>query len=235
MKKSAIIRDTVKEHLLQAIHEGSLVCGQTINLAALARQLKVSVTPIREALSQLEQARILKAVPNRGFIVPELSLTEAKNLYQTLAELEVLALEQSVFNTSIISKLKKEQMNLQRTHTAAARLSSRIQFHHLLLSKCTNTILIEILKDLEARILFYEQVFITDASFYEQIDNQNEAILRAIEEDNVPTAALILKMNWMTVLEYVQKQLVLRENITFEEVKPAPYKAEQMVEIEKAK
>lgn len=189
-------------------------------MAALARSLKVSVTPIREALSQLEQSRILKAIPNRGFIVPELTLKEAKNLYSTMAELEVLALEHSTFDVELLNELRDEQLNLQQTHTPFARLTSRVKFHHVLLSNCSNSILVQILKDLEARILFYEQVFITDASFYEQIDNQYEAIIRAIEEDNVPTAALILKMNWMTVLDYVQKQMVLGQNIVFEEIRP---------------
>ena len=189
-------------------------------MAALARSLKISVTPIREALSQLEQSRILKAVPNRGFIVPEFTLKEAKNLYETIAELEVLALESSIFNEEQLDQLRNEQLRLQQTHTPSARLSSRVQFHHLMLKNCSNPILVDILMNLEARILFYEQVFITDASFYEQIDNQNDAIIRAIEEDNVPTAALILKMNWMTVLEYVQKQLVKRQDIHFEEIKP---------------
>ncbi|MEM8928732.1 MAG: GntR family transcriptional regulator [Bacteroidota bacterium] len=220
MVKATILRDSVKKHLLQSIHSGEIQCGGTINLAALARSLKVSVTPIREALSQLEQSRILKAVPNRGFVVPELTLKEAKNLYRTLAELEVLALEQSSFDSNLLDALRNEQLRLQQTHTPSARLTSRIKFHHILLRNCSNSILVEILKDLEARILFYEQVFITNASFYEQIDNQNEAIIRAIEEDNVPTAALILKMNWMTVLEYVQKQLMLGQSITFEEIRP---------------
>ena len=220
MVKSTILRDSVKQHLLKSIHAGDIKCGSTINLAALARSLNVSVTPIREALSQLEQSRILKAVPNRGFIVPELTLKEAKNLYSTMAELEVLALEYSSFDSNLLDELRDEQMNLLQTHTPFARLTSRIKFHHLLLKNCSNSILVQILKDLEARILFYEQVFITDASFYEQVDNQYEAIIRAIEEDNVPTAALILKMNWMTVLDYVQRQLVLGQNITFEEIRP---------------
>ena len=215
MPKSKILRDTVKQHLLRSIHNGKIQCGRTINLAGLSRELNISVTPIREALSQLEQSRILKAVPNRGFMVPKFSLTEAKNLYDAMAELEVLALENSTFDDALVMELRKEQLKLQQTHTASARLTSRIHFHHLLLKHCGNLILIEMLRDLEARILFYEQVFVTDASFYEQIDNQNDAIIRAIEEDNVPTAALILKMNWMTVFEHVQKQLVLEQDIHF--------------------
>jgi len=218
MKPVSILRDVVKTHLLKAIRIGELEIGRTINLAALSRKLNISVTPIREALSQLEQVRILKAVPNRGFMVPLLSLQEAESLYRTIAELEVLALESSLFDELLIAKLKSEQLLLMQTHTPSARLAARIRFHDVLTQNCSNSILLQLVKDLEARILFYEQVFVTDASFYEQVDNQNEAIIQALEEDNLPTAALILKMNWMTVFEYVQRQLVLDHETFYEEV-----------------
>ncbi|BFP43270.1 GntR family transcriptional regulator [Flavobacteriaceae bacterium GF1] len=218
MSKPTILRDSVKDHLLHLIRQGEIEIGKTINLAALSRTLNISVTPIREALTQLEQSRILKAVPNRGFIVPKLSLTEAENLYRTIADLEVLAVEGTVYDEQLVKELRNEQLHLQQTHTPSARLASRVNFHRILIKNCPNTILTEILHDLESRVLFYEQMFVLDASFYEHIDNQNEAIIRAIEEDNVPTAALILNMNWMTVLEYVQKQLVLQQSTNYEVV-----------------
>jgi len=65
-------RDEVREFLLNEMKKGNLHEGQTINLAALARKLGVSVTPIREALTQLQQSRIITAIPNRGFIISPL-------------------------------------------------------------------------------------------------------------------------------------------------------------------
>ena len=67
--------------------------GKTINLAALSRDTGISVTPIREALSQLEHAQVLQAIPNRGFVVAKLSKPEVKNLIEIVAQLEVMALE----------------------------------------------------------------------------------------------------------------------------------------------
>lgn len=199
-----VLRDKIKAHLLAQIQKGLLKVGHTINLAALARVLKVSVTPIREALSQLEESGIVKAIPNRGFIVPELSLKEAIDLYNTVAELEVLALGSSSFNDTLKKELRKLQLQLQQTETANARLLIRFQFHETLMKACDNSILKRILSKLRSRIFFYEQLYINDSSFYETVDNQNEGVLRAIEEDNLPTAALILKMNWMTVLDYLK-------------------------------
>lgn len=215
MNSKTVLRNKVRKHLLKKILSGKLQIGKTINLAQLARDLKISVTPIREALSQLEQARIIKAVPNRGFIIPDLSYQEARDIYNTIAQLEVIAVESSEFKKSTLHDLRSEQLHLQQTHTPEARLISRITFHHLLVQDCTNKILLSILEDLEARIMFYEQLFITDPAFYEQIDNQNESIIQAIEEDNLPTAALILKMNWMNIFEHIRGKLVARQTVIY--------------------
>jgi DNA-binding GntR family transcriptional regulator len=203
---STILRDTVKSHLLKEIQAGNLTIGKTINLAELSRKLSISVTPIREALSQLEESAIVKAIPNRGFIINELSLNEAIDLYNTVAQLEVIALDSSSFNENLKDRLKSLQLKLQQSHTAKTRLSIRLLFHEALVEACDNKILKAILIKLKTRILFYEQLYINDSTFNETIDNQNEGVLRAIEEDNLPTAALILKMNWMTVLDYLKKQ-----------------------------
>ncbi|MDT0539708.1 MULTISPECIES: GntR family transcriptional regulator [Croceitalea] len=213
MNSTNILRNKVRKHLLKKILKGELIIGKTLNLAQLSRELNISVTPIREALSQLEQARIIRAIPNRGFIIPELSYEEARDIYNTIAQLEVIAVENSDFKKSTIHGLREEQLHLQQTHTPEARLNSRISFHHLLVQDCENKILLAILEDLEARVLFYEQLFITDSSFYEQIDNQNESIIAAIEEDNVPTAALILKMNWMNIFEHIRHKLILKKTV----------------------
>ncbi len=207
MHNNQILRNRVKSHLLVQIQKGDLVVGKTINLAALSRKIGVSVTPIREALSQLEQARIINAVPNRGFVVTRLSKKEAKNLYETIAQLEIMALENSDFSKEDVSALQVQQLKLQQAYTPVSRLKERFAFHNILVRKCSNAVLMQILETLWARLLFYEQGFGNDASFYENVDNQNEAIIRAIEEDNLPTAALILKMNWMVVLEYVEKHI----------------------------
>ena len=97
MGNAAILRDQVKDFILKEMQKGGLSVGKTINLAALSRKLGISVTPIREALSQLEESQIIKAVPNRGFVVAELHLKEAQDLYATVSQLEVMALENSTY------------------------------------------------------------------------------------------------------------------------------------------
>lgn len=209
MINNVIFRDTVREYLLQQMREGHLNAGDSVNLAALARKLKVSVTPIREALTQLQQSQVIEAIPNRGFFIKELSHDEAKNLYEIVAQLEVLALEQSHFDEATIFNLRKQQKKIQQADAPLKRINAYMDFHTLLTKNYRNSVAQQILGDLKTRVFLYEKAFMSDDSFYYNSDNQHEAILSAIEEDNLPSAALVLRMNWLLVQDYIEKQLVL--------------------------
>jgi len=58
---------------------------------ALADKLKVSRTPLREALKMLELEGLIRLLPNRGALVTELTVEEVKEKLEVLAVLEALA------------------------------------------------------------------------------------------------------------------------------------------------
>ncbi len=211
MANTSVLRDKVKQQLLKQIQQGALQVGKTINLAALSRATGISVTPIREALSQLEHARILKAIPNRGFVVARLTPDEAKNIVETIAQLEVMALENSLFNTAEIELLISLQTQMVEAKTVAQSLGHKFQFHNLLIQNCRNKVLLQILQDLKLRFHFYEHDFIQDSSFFQKMGVQTNAIIEAIADDNLPTASLILKMHWMAVLEQIESQMSVKK------------------------
>ncbi|SDS33724.1 DNA-binding transcriptional regulator, GntR family [Formosa sp. Hel1_31_208] len=195
-------RDQVKSLLLKKMRNGELTPGQSVSLAALARELDVSVTPIREALSQLEHSNIIRAIPNRGFIVPELSNIEANNLYQLVAILEVLALENSDFSRTIISKLKQQQLKFENAKTSIERINADIDFHSILTSSFKNNIALQMLDDLKTRIFYYEMGFMQDPSYHKYSEHHHHHIITALENKNVRLASDILKQNWMQILNY---------------------------------
>lgn len=207
MGKLSALRDRIKVHLLDQIQNGELQVGKTINLAALSRATGISVTPIREALTQLEQAQIIKAVPNRGFVVAKLSKQEVKNLIELVAQLEVMALEKSIFMPDEMATLDKMQTELEATQTITEGLRARFKFHNNLVQHCSNKVLLQILKDLKVRLHFYEHDFIKDHGFFKKLSSQTRSVVDAIQEDNVPTAALILRMHWMSILNHIEMQI----------------------------
>ena len=202
-------RDTVREYLLQEMQRGALAPGQRINLAALSRALGVSVTPIREALTQLQQSHIVRAIPNKGFSIAAVNHEEAKNLYELVAHLEVLALEESEFDHTSILQLKKQRDFIANAQNALDRVNAYMEFHRLLTSNYKNSVVQQILKDLKTRVFFYERAFMADDSFHYNSNDQHDAIISAIEDDNIPSAALVLRMNWKLIQNYIEKQLVI--------------------------
>lgn len=90
-KFAAPLRQQVLDGLRQAIIEGRLAPGARLTERELTEMMGVSRTVIREALRQLESEGLIAIIPNKGPVVRELSLAEAKDLYHIRAVLEGLA------------------------------------------------------------------------------------------------------------------------------------------------
>jgi DNA-binding GntR family transcriptional regulator len=55
------------QHLLAMLMSLEIAPGERIAIDAVARQLGISQTPIREALSQLEAEKLVTKLPNVGY------------------------------------------------------------------------------------------------------------------------------------------------------------------------
>ena len=75
-----------------------IVPGQRLVFVDLANQLKVSRTPVNNALSILAQEGYLDFVPNQGYSVRRLSQKDAEELYQIREVLEVGINDQAIKN-----------------------------------------------------------------------------------------------------------------------------------------
>ena len=91
----APIRSRVLDNLRQAILEHKLVPGQRLIERELVELTGVSRTSIREALRELAAEGLVTTIPNKGTVVAEVSVKEARQLYQlevnTLADIQFSA------------------------------------------------------------------------------------------------------------------------------------------------
>ncbi|SAL74487.1 GntR family transcriptional regulator [Caballeronia udeis] len=72
--------------------------GSAISMQETADSLRMSRTPIRDALIRLEEERLVKLVPKHGFQVLPISAQDTAEIYRILASLELLAIEQLIEN-----------------------------------------------------------------------------------------------------------------------------------------
>src|SRR5260221_10921170 len=79
------------EQLREAIIMGELPAGTPLRLDELARSLGMSISPIREAVRQLEALGLAKHVPHQGARVLDFDVEELRDLFQIRLALESLA------------------------------------------------------------------------------------------------------------------------------------------------
>ena len=90
-RSAAPLRRQVLDELRQSIIAGRLEPGARLRERELIAMMGVSRTVIREALRQLESEGLIAIIANKGPVVRELTLSEAKDLYSIRAVLEGLA------------------------------------------------------------------------------------------------------------------------------------------------
>jgi DNA-binding GntR family transcriptional regulator len=79
------------ERLREAIIMGELTPGTPLRLEDLARQLGMSISPIREAVRQLEALGLAEHVPHHGAKVMRLNVEELRDLFSIRLALEGMA------------------------------------------------------------------------------------------------------------------------------------------------
>jgi DNA-binding GntR family transcriptional regulator len=204
---ASVARNRVRDYLLKALVNGTVHIGDRLSLAELANELNCSVTPVREALTQLEYSNVIQAVPNRGFIIPELSVKEATHLYQLIAALEATALQYSSFSNANLKYLQLMQKKFEACTLAANKVAADMLFHEALTSGYGNPILQQTIRDVKIRIFFYEQAFMVDDKLSDISTRQHRQIIDALKCTNKKKAISILAQNWFMMLSFLQSSI----------------------------
>src|SRR5258708_2367160 len=101
--------DHIATSIRAKILSGEFGIGHQLRQAALADEFKVSRTPVREAIRQLQTGGLIEVVPNRGAVVRVPAPWDVREAYEVRATLEALAAERAV------SRISDEQIEALRT------------------------------------------------------------------------------------------------------------------------
>jgi DNA-binding GntR family transcriptional regulator len=91
-------REAVAEHLREEILSGALPPGAPIRDAEIAARLKVSITPVREAITELIGEGLVVSAANKRRHVAVLTQRQAIELMDMLGVVTVAALERAVLH-----------------------------------------------------------------------------------------------------------------------------------------
>ena len=110
----------VADYLKSMIISGELKSGERINESAMSVSLKVSRTPLREAIKILQAEGLIQIRPNRGAWVQEQSLQDVSDTIALIVGLEWMSADATCENMDIsdISKLESMQADMVKAFKA---------------------------------------------------------------------------------------------------------------------
>ncbi|MGE0315232.1 MAG: GntR family transcriptional regulator [Lautropia sp.] len=157
-KVSARIRGEIE----RAIREAVLLPGDPIDEEKLAARFKVSRTPIREALIQLEAQGMVTSIPRSGMIVAKMDLQQLLTLWELLAELEGVAARLACqrMSASDLDELVRHQASsaaVAKANDVAGWQESNLRFHELIYRATRNPYLRQEVLHIRTRTGYYRR------------------------------------------------------------------------------
>lgn len=205
------MRTTLKEQAYEIIKSKILNCeyapNSYINEGIIQQEIKVSRTPIREALNRLEQENLLKIIPKKGILISELSINDISMVYETRILIEPYIIEKY---GSSVDKMGLEKF--RRIFSGVDKVSDQRQatevddaFHLAICSVSPNDYLAQVLRSINMQ---NHRIRILSGYSPHRIVQSSEEHLRIIEafdKDDFLQAALLMK-----------EHLVIAKDVAFE-------------------
>lgn len=195
------LRDDVYDAVLEKILEGSAPAGSSLRIEALARELEVSPTPVREALVQLEHTGLVSRVALKGYrIAPPMSAEELAEVFDMRMIVETAAAERAAQRAAeIVPELRVAHaehvlaahrvQELRENSTAPpegygdlrAYFSADWKFHLTILCAARNRFLVQTSESLNSHVQRMRQTIDHGQLDIRQAIDEHTAILHAFE------------------------------------------------------
>jgi len=175
------------EHILKRITDGRYTPGYRLVLGQLAKELDVSVVPVREAIRRLEAEGLVTFEHNVGAQVAMVHEAEYLTTMQTLSILEgaATALAAPFISSEDIARARAINARMIETldHFDPVRFTDlNRQFHSVLFERCPNSHLLELVHRGWARLrMLRESTFSFVPGRAHGSVEEHEQLLRLIE------------------------------------------------------
>jgi DNA-binding GntR family transcriptional regulator len=190
-----LVADAVRERIV----DGRLEPGERINEVRLAESLRVSRTPLREALTRLAGEGAVRVVPRSGCYVADLSAEEVEQLYPIRAILDPAALQMAgIPAASRLRELRALNARLRATREPKRVIALDDEFHAALLAACPNRVLLELIDQLVWRTRRYELILMSNERGPRKAADEHDAILDALGRKNLAAACERLRDNMLS-------------------------------------
>ena len=173
----------VYNRLLDDIASGELRPGERLREVALANRLKVSRTPVREALKDLEADGLVEHLPRVGASIKSLSYAEVVELYEMRAVLEGLAAKMAARSASDLELQALAKLNTQMAQAIdvpAQMAQLNRNFHRLLFNAAKNRYLLQAVSMVQKTLLVVGPSTLTEVSRASAVIEEHARVIEAL-------------------------------------------------------
>lgn len=176
----------------------------------LAEQLGVSRTPVREALTRLEQEGLIKTVPRRGAFVVRKTRRQIIEIIQVWAALEGMAARLAAERASDeeIRQLHSEFVTVSSSDVASANIDEyseqNIQFHQRIVKLGQSDLLQEMMEGLFIQVQFIRRRSVRDIDRTKRSVSDHILIIKALEERRADEVQRLVMAHALSLAKHVQ-------------------------------
>jgi DNA-binding GntR family transcriptional regulator len=190
---TSLLRTQVYEYLRQQLREENLRPGMSVSMNELTSNLRISRTPLRDALLQLQNEGFVTFLPQRGIRINELTQKDIENMYEMLGALDSRILL-AVFDRIGPSEIEQmKQINTEMGKNLEKQNFPRYwnlntAFHNVYLKLSTNELILNHINILRQRLFEFGR---KDWSLRRKhvIHKEHLTLVELIEKGNALAAA----------------------------------------------
>lgn len=180
------LHDQVAYRLRAMLVEGQIPPGAKLNERELCEQLRVSRTPLREAIKLLAGEGLVDLLPNRGAVAVTLTESDVLNTFEVLASLEGMSGELAAQRITDAELAEVRAMHYEMLACAARsdlpgyyRLNASI--HAAINHAAKNPVLTSTYQSINARVQFLRFRTNQNAAKWKQAVKEHQQMIQALD------------------------------------------------------
>ncbi|SNT59594.1 DNA-binding transcriptional regulator, GntR family [Asanoa hainanensis] len=206
----SLLRDDAYRAIRDAIVDGTLAPGERLNDADLARWLGVSRTPVREALTRLDEAGLVRTKPGRWTMVSPLDARALRAARSVTSAMHELAVREALPNLSTAELDAMRAANARfaaalRADDVDAAIAADDDFHGVAVTACANTAVRSVLDQFTPALRRLERLRFASLSGRESVA-QHDRIIALCAAGDVEGAVAATRANWQTLAPLLQEE-----------------------------
>jgi DNA-binding GntR family transcriptional regulator len=212
------VRQDIYEKIRDDITFGRLMSGERLTEKKLSDIYKVSRSPIREALRQLESEGLISFERNKGIEVAKLSVKQVQEIYDLRELLEGYAVRIAIEkmtkkNIAYLEDLHKKMIKAAQSKDTQAWLQNNALFHGFFRDNADNENLCQLIVMLKRRIYRYQYMSVSYPRFFETYIEHHAALIEAFKKKDAALAEKIMKIHMRKVKDVIAESLATRRDL----------------------